>query len=129
VLRWLDAFNRRDAPAAAACYHEDAINLQVAVGEPTVGRAALLQNFAQFFQAFPDNYTDVVNLLVDGEWVALEWTGGATWTGEFMGMPGNGRRFTLAGCGFFHVVDGKIKFQRGYWDKVAWFRALGIPLQ
>jgi ketosteroid isomerase-like protein len=38
------------------------------------------------------------------------------------------RSFTLRGCGFFHVTDGKIRFQREYFDKATWFGQLGIPL-
>ena len=34
----------------------------------------------------------------------------------------------MGGCGVFHVVNGKIKLQRGYWDKATWFRQLGIPI-
>jgi hypothetical protein len=26
------------------------------------------------------------------------------------------------------VVDGKIKLQRGYWDKASWYRQIGVPL-
>ncbi|WP_254506678.1 ester cyclase [Anatilimnocola floriformis] len=129
VQLWLDAFNRCDAEAAAALYHEDAVNLQVAAGEPTVGRAAMLAGFAYFFRAFPDNYTSPVNLFEDGEWAILEWRGGGTWQGEFAGQPGSGRSFEIQGCGFFHVIDGLIKFQRGYWDKVSWFGQLGLPLE
>jgi len=25
-------------------------------------------------------------------------------------------------------VEGKIKFQRGYWDKATWFGQLGLPI-
>jgi nicotinamidase-related amidase len=34
----------------------------------------------------------------------------------------------LRGCGFFHVVNGKIKFQRGYWDKLSFLRLQGLPI-
>ena len=128
VLAWVEAFNRGDADAAAALYHEDAVNLQVAAGEPTVGRQAMRDGFAYFFRAFPDNYTRPVNLFEDGEWAILEWEGGGTWRGEFAGHPPNGRSFVIQGCGFFQVVGGRIKFQRGYWDKVSWFSQLGIPV-
>jgi hypothetical protein len=57
----------------------------------------------------------------------LEWEGGGTWR-EFAGRQPNHRPFKLQGSGFFHVVNGKIKFRRGYWDKAAWFAQLGIPL-
>jgi|SRR5215813_158408 len=128
VLAWVDAFNRRDADAAAALYHADAVNTQIAAGRPTVGRPAIHDELLAFFRAFPDNYTRPVNLFEDGDWAILEWTGGGTWRGEFAGLPPNGRAFTLQGCGFFHVMSGKIKFQRGYWDKATWFGQLGIPL-
>jgi len=34
----------------------------------------------------------------------------------------------LRGCGFFHVVDGQITSQRGYWDKLSFLRLHGLPL-
>src|SRR5215207_5075480 len=126
VLAWLKAFNQQDADAAAALYHDDAVNIQVAAGEPIVGQHAMRDSFAYFFLAFPDNYTRPVNLFVDGEWAILEWEGGGTWQNEFAGQPANGRTFRMQGCGFFHIVGGKIKFQRGYWDKASWFSQLGL---
>jgi steroid delta-isomerase-like uncharacterized protein len=128
VLEWVAAYNRRDAHAAAELYQEDAINLQVALGSPIVGRQAMLEDLLSFFRAFPDSFTCIENLFEDGEWAILEWFGGGTWQGEFAGMPPNGRLFELRGCGFFHVTEGKIRFQRGYFDKATWFGQLGIPL-
>lgn len=128
VEAWVAAFNRRDAHAAAALYHDDATNIQVAAGEPTAGRQAILEGLLAFFRAFPDNSTRIENLFQDGEWAILEWSGGGTWLGEFAGRAPNGYSFTLRGCGFFRVTDGKIRFQRGYWDKATWFGQLGIPL-
>jgi hypothetical protein len=26
------------------------------------------------------------------------------------------------------IVDGKIRFQRGYWDRASWFGQLGLPV-
>jgi steroid delta-isomerase-like uncharacterized protein len=128
ILAWVDAFNRRDAEAAAALYHDDATNLQVAIGQPLVGRAAILEDLRAFFRAFPDSFTKVEGMLEDGEWVALEWSGGGTWRGVLGGQSATGRAFTLRGSGFFHVVEGKIKFQRGYWDRATWFGQLGLPI-
>jgi limonene-1,2-epoxide hydrolase len=34
----------------------------------------------------------------------------------------------LRGCGFFQIVDGKIRSQRGYWDRATWFNQLGLPV-
>jgi hypothetical protein len=55
VQDWVAAYNRRDAHAEAELCHEDATNLQVALGEPTIGRQAILDNL--LFHAFPDSFT------------------------------------------------------------------------
>jgi ketosteroid isomerase-like protein len=34
----------------------------------------------------------------------------------------------LRGCGFFQFRDGKIAFQRGYWDKLTFLRQHGLPI-
>lgn len=111
VLSWVDAFNTGDAEAVAAHYHDDAINHQVAYG-PIEGRAAIQEMFATEF-ARATMVCEVVNLFQDGDWAILEWT-------DPIG---------LRGCGFLKVEDGLIKFQRGYFDKLSFFRAQGLPLE
>jgi steroid delta-isomerase-like uncharacterized protein len=111
---WVEALNARDAQKAASLYHEDAINIQVAADSPIYEREAIFQDFVNFFRAFPDNYTHVENLFEDGEWAIIEWSGGGTFLGELAGIKPSGKKFTLRGCGFFQVKDGKINFQRGY---------------
>ena len=110
VGRWVAAFNRADAEALAAMYAEDATNHQVAES-PVRGREAIRRMFADGF-AHATMVCQVENLFVDGEWAILEWS-------DPLG---------LRGCGFFHVVGGKIVFQRGYWDKLSFLRAQGLPL-
>jgi steroid delta-isomerase-like uncharacterized protein len=128
VQDWVAAYNARDPQALIELYHDDAENHQVAFGAPLHGREALLESFVAFFRAFPDNYTHVENLFEDGDWAILEWSGGGTFLGELGGNPPNGKSFKLQGCGFFHVIDGKIQFQRGYIDKHTWFEQLQIPV-
>ena len=108
VLRWIEAFNRADADALSAFYSEDAINHQVAE-EPVHGRAAIRAMFANGFSRV-EMVCVPENIFEDGEWAILEW------------KDPKG----LRGCGFFHVVDRKIIFQRGYWDKLTFLRLNGL---
>ena len=110
VTTWVETFNRGDADGLAALYAEEAVNHQVA-NDPVVGRAAIREMFRREFAA-ADMTCLVENLFEDGEWAILEW------------KDPHG----LRGCGFFHVVDGAIAFQRGYWDKLTMLRAFGLPL-
>jgi len=110
VRAWVDTFNRADAAALAAFYRDDAVNHQVAF-DPVEGRDAIRAMFAREFAA-AEMVCIVENLFEDGEWAMLEW------------RDPKG----LRGCGFFHVVDGKIAFQRGYWDRLSFLRLNGLPV-
>lgn len=110
VQHWVEAFNRSDIDTLADCYAEEATNHQVA-NDPIVGKAAIRAMFAAEFGRA--TMTCIVeNLFEDGEWAILEWK-------DPLG---------LRGCGFFHVVDGKIQFQRGYWDKLSFLKLHRLPL-
>ncbi len=110
VSAWVEAFNRADVDALAALYDADAINHQVAEA-PVEGREAIRAMFARDF-ARTAMVCIVEQILHDGEWAILEW------------RDPEG----LRGCGFFHVVAGKIVFQRGYWDKLSFLRLHNLPL-
>ena len=110
VISFVELFNKADARGLAELYHEEAINHQVNT-EPLVGKQAIREMFEREF-ALADMVCIVENIFEDGEWAMLEWK-------DPLG---------LRGCGFFHVVDGKIIFQRGYWDRLSFLRQHGLPL-
>jgi len=110
LANWVEAFNRADAAALADLYADEAVNHQV-VSAPVTGKAAIRATFEREFAEAQMTCT-VVNLFEDGEWAILEWQ-------DPLG---------LRGCGFFHVVDGQIRFQRGYWDRLTFLRQHGLPL-
>ncbi len=110
IKLWVELFNKADAEAISELYQPDAINHQVTT-DPVVGRENIHQMFSNEFAA-ADMTCIIENIFEDGEWGILEWK-------DPLG---------LRGCGFFHVVDGKIKFQRGYWDKLSFLRMHGLPL-
>jgi steroid delta-isomerase-like uncharacterized protein len=129
VTDWAATYNARDPYALIELYHDDAENIQVALGETVRGRDELQESFITLFKAFPDNQIHIDNVFQDGEWCIIEWSG----SGSFLSalgdeLPATGESYTLRGCGFFHVVDGKIRCQRGYFDKHTWLSQIGIPL-
>jgi len=109
LLQFVDAFNKADVDTLSGLYAEEAINHQVA-NEPVVGKSAIREMFAQEFSQA--SMTCVVeNIFEDGEWAIMEWK-------DPLG---------LRGCGFFHVVNNKIVFQRGYWDKLSFIKQSNLP--
>lgn len=111
VKAWVEAFNRGDADEMAGFYLVDAVNHQV-TREPVHGRDAIRAMFAcDFAQA--EMVCIAENIFEDGDWAILEWR-------DPLG---------LRGCGFFHIRDGKIAFQRGYWDKLSFLKQHGLPIE
>ncbi|MGZ3916753.1 MAG: nuclear transport factor 2 family protein [Flavisolibacter sp.] len=107
--QWIEAFNKADAETLSNLYADDAINHQV-VNEPVRGRKAIRQMFVTEFAAaemtcLPEN------IFEDGEWAIMEW------------KDPKG----LRGCGFFQVREGKIIFQRGYWDRLSFMKGHQAP--
>ncbi len=110
VQKFVEYFNRADAESLGQLYHDDAINHQVA-NEPVEGKEAIQKMFEEEFSN-ADMVCIVENIFEDGEWAILAWK-------DPLG---------LRGCGFFHVVDGKIKLQRGYWDKLTFLKQHNLPI-
>ena len=110
IKKWVLLFNNGDTNVISELYHDDAVNHQVA-NEPIVGKTNIKQMFQDEFAA-AEMVCIIENIFEDGECVILEWK-------DPLG---------LRGCGFFHIVEGKIKFQRGYWDKLSFLRQHKIPI-
>ena len=110
VGQWVERFNAGDADGLAALYAATATNHQVA-NEPVVGRSAIHAMFVREFSA-ADMHCIPEHIYEDGEWAILEWR-------DPLGFRG---------CGFFHVKDGLIVFQRGYWDKLSFLRLHKLPM-
>lgn len=111
LQKWVDCFNKADAAGLADLYADDAVNHQVA-NAPVRGKAAVYEMFTREFAAA--KMTCIIeNMFEDGEWAILEWK-------DPLG---------LRGCGFFHIKNDKIIFQRGYWDKLSFLKQHGLPVE
>ena len=104
LLQWVEAFNNHDVEKISNLYASDAVNHQVA-NELVIGKTDIKKMFEVEF-AQTEMTCVVENIFEDGEWVIIEWK-------DPLG---------LRGCGFFHIVDGKIVFQRGYWDRLSFLK-------
>ena len=110
IREWVRVFNTADPDGMAQFYSDEAVNHQVNQ-EPVVGKQAIRQKFAEEF-ATADMVCIIENIFEDGDWAILEWK-------DPLG---------LRGCGFFQFNDGKIVFQRGYWDMLSFLRQHKLPL-
>src|SRR5580692_4182730 len=110
VQKWVQLFNRGSIEELVSLYSPSAINHQV-VTEPLRGREEIRRMFkVEFGRATMTCLIE--NIFEDGEWAILEW------------RDPKG----LRGCGFFQIRNDQIIFQRGYFDRLSFFRQQGISM-
>ena len=108
--QWIEAFNNADIEKLVSLYHDDAINHQVA-NPPVIGKSNIEKMFKdEFSQA--EMTCIPINFVCEGDWAVMEWTD----------------PLDMKGCGFFNIIEGKIKLQRGYWDKLTFLKLHNLPL-
>lgn len=111
VEEWVRRFNAGDADGLAELYSEDAVNHQV-TQEPVIGKYAIKSMSQREFSTA--EMTCIPEAIHEaGEVAALEWR-------DPLG---------LRGCGFFTVQNGRITFQRGYWDKLSFLKMRSLPIE
>ena len=111
VEEWVRRFNAADIGGLTELYHEDAVNHQVTQA-PVEGRDAIRAMFEREFANA--DMTCIPEIIHEaGDVAILEWR-------DPLG---------LRGCGFFTVRDGRIAFQRGYWDKLSFLKLHGLPIE
>ncbi|WP_436493810.1 ester cyclase [Actinokineospora sp. HUAS TT18] len=88
VARLFDTFNSRDVEAFAACYAEDAVMRDMAIGKTFTGRAEIAEFLRVWLAASPDSHIAVGEPIVSGDRAAVTWNGTGTLTGDFAHIPG-----------------------------------------
>ena len=125
IAHQAEAWKRRDPAALAEGYAEDAV-----VSSPMFpraeGRTAIELSFASLFRVFPDWELIGEEPCVTGKRVMQLCHVTGTQRGEFMGLPGTGRRTEFDCVLIFDVEDGLIKRERRVYDFTGMLIQLGV---
>lgn len=102
-----DAVNRHDIDQIVAAYAETATLTATDFCAPRLGRSEVRRTYRDIFSAVPDVRAEIVELLVDGNRVAVQ----LRLRGTVAGQP-----FALSLMNFFTVADGLITRDDGIFD-------------
>ena len=67
----------------------------------------------------------IEDLIAEGDRVAVRLTAEATQTGELMGMPASGKRYSIGEIHIFRLADGKVVEHWHQFDQMAMMKQLG----
>jgi predicted ester cyclase len=67
----------------------------------------------------------ILNLLAEGDQVAIHWRIEGIHKGDFLGASATGNPVTFQGIAWLRIADGKIVEDTAYWDKLSILQQLG----
>ena len=121
VVDW----RNRDAEALAAGHAPDGV-IESPIFRTVVGARNIGVSYTTLFDIFPDWELLQTEILVDGNKAAQTFTVTATHQGEFMGLPGTGKRFTIQGVRVLTMRDGLIAHEKRYYDFTGLLIQIGV---
>jgi steroid delta-isomerase-like uncharacterized protein len=127
LLAYFDAFNRHDIAAIGDCLAVDVVSNATEDLGFGQGRDAYLQYLAMVFAALPDAHIEVLDILAEGDQVAVRYQGTGTHEGELAGIPASGRPVDLEVGAFVCFNDrGEIVEYQRYEDNLALMQQIGV---
>jgi len=122
----VQAWNAHDLERILVFYALDYEESDVTRIAPLRGHEALRQAFQRSFDAFPDAYIEVDELIVESDHISVGWTARGTHLGRFMKIPPTGRTVATCGVSIFVIHKEKVFRGRHIWDLAGLLRNVGL---
>ena len=86
------------------------------------------EDVQRYQAAFDEVSTEIIDLIGDGDRVAVWWRTVGTHTGPYgdIAVTPTGSRITMEGVDFFTVTDDRIVAVRSFWDAAEVYRQFGL---
>ena len=119
------AWDARDPRALTETHHQDG-TIVSPIFRTVRGRREILESYQSLFATFPDWTYKGRQPVIEDNRIAQPFVVQATHGGDFMGLPGSGRRFEIEGVRMFELTDGLIGYERRYYDFTGMLIQLGV---
>ena len=127
IAEWAEGWRALDPARIAAIYSETASMVDMSAATTLEGPEAIQAYLTEFFAAFEDFSSEILNLFATEEWAAAEWVFGGRYTGQFPGYPpGSSQSVTVYGAEILGLADGQIQQDRRYYDIYGILVQLGL---
>jgi steroid delta-isomerase-like uncharacterized protein len=125
--RYLDAWNTHRAEEVGRFVTDDVDFEEVTLGEHLSGRKDVEAFVDRFTTTFSSNYRfELVTELSTDATMAAEWVVSGDHDRDSPLLPATDRPFTIRGATIARLTDGKISYNRDYWDMAGFLRQVGV---
>jgi steroid delta-isomerase-like uncharacterized protein len=128
VRRWFEEANKGKAAAMAVIDELCSNNIVYhgGGGEETRGLKGYKQRESEVFNAFPDLYSTIDDMVVEGDKVATRFTMTGTHKGEFVGVPPTNKKLTVWAISIDRIANGKFAETWARYDTLGLMQQLGV---
>ncbi len=105
-----------DSSAMMADYADHAVVEDPLFTTPFVGKTAIAARYASEVASVPDRALRILNRVVSGDQLIVEWEATGTHARDFLGFGGTGRPYTLRGATVVTRQNGKIVREAHYYN-------------
>lgn len=125
VQKYQDAHNANNLAALDGIVAPDLISHNLLDGIPA-GREGGKMVHQALLAAFPDQRTETVALIAEGDKVVQQFTVSGTNKGSFMGAPATGKSYKVPGVSIFRIANDRIVEHWGVFDLMGVMQQLGL---
>jgi steroid delta-isomerase-like uncharacterized protein len=115
IDRLFDAAAGGDVDRVLEWWSPDGVLDDVTLATRYAGHAELGTYLEMYYRAFEDLEFQPARIVVDGAHAAVEWAQTFHLTGDFAGVPGDGREVRARGLDVFEVRDGRVVAESGWY--------------
>ena len=123
--KMMSALNSKDLTTLESVLADDFVDNDAMPGM-AADREGMINMMYMFLGAFPDLNITVNQWVAEGNLVVGAMTTSGTQTGEFMGMPSSGKKFSMSEMHMVRVANGKIVEHWGVGDHISMMQQLGL---
>ena len=125
--RYIGAWDTHDAAAIGNFMDDDVDFEDVTMDETLQGRKEVEEFVERLGETFSSDYRfTLVTEFVTDSTMALEWTVSGTHDRTSPVLPATGKPFNIRGATIARLRNGKITYNRDYWDMATFLREVGV---
>ena len=126
VKDYIAAINSHDVERIASFFTDDCVFEDQAFGIVSHGKKELKEIFTATFVASPDLKVKLKSFFSAGDWIASEWVMSGTSVGDFLGVKGTGKKWSVRGASITQYSKGKIKRDSDYYNLITILQQTGL---
>jgi steroid delta-isomerase-like uncharacterized protein len=128
VRQFFEALNRQDTERMDELVSRNGYSLHFSGMPPMDWNANKKEFLAPFAKAFPDLHRNIVDMVAEGDKVAVSLNVTGTYKGEFQGIPATGKQVSFTAMDMLTISEGKITEEWATADMMGLMQQIGaIP--